>query len=444
MKAKGFIYILLLVAMGMVAMPSAAQSLKPEYKVKEYWNVTAPQKLLFPLYDTITISFIGDVMQHLPQVTTAKAVASKSKDSSALQTKSANVTITNQSTAIKAQSPKAALQSTTASSSAAPQYDYTNTFKYIEERIAEADYMVANMELTIGTPPYSGYPQFSSPPDIAIQAQKVGIDLFMMANNHIVDKGKKGLERTFSLYRQLGVQTVGVYENASAEEKDNPLIVNIKGVKFAFFNFTYDTNGIPVPAPYIVCQEDTAHIKKVVQRARAKGADFIIALPHWGLEYHLQQSKDQQKLAEYMLGLGVDAVVGGHPHVTQPVTVTAHGVSATYSLKYLKGTSASTSSSNSTSTTSGTSTSTRASTSTSTRPITAIFYSLGNYVSNMVRPKETQTGMFVTLRFVRNRLTLRTQMLTPEWFYTYCYRPGETLPDGTRSDDYIVMPLQGH
>lgn len=347
MKAKGFIFILLTFALGMT-MPTAAQS----------------QNQPFPLYDTITISFIGDIMQHLPQIAAAKAAAARTKATS--------------------------------------QHDYTNTFKYIEDRIAQADYMVANMELTIGTPPYTGYPQFSSPPEIAQQAQKVGIDLFMMANNHIADKGKKGLERTLALYNQLGVQRVGVYENAADEKRENPLIIEIKGVKFAFFNFTYDTNGLPVPAPYVVCQEDTAHIKEIVQRAKAAGADFIIALPHWGLEYHLQPSEAQKKLAEYMLNLGVNAIVGSHPHVTQPASVSSNSNAAT-----------------------------------------AIFYSLGNYVSNQSRPSQTQTGMFVSLRFVRNSLTRRTEMIAPEWFYTRCYRPGDTLPDGTRSDDYIVMPVQG-
>lgn len=348
-----------------------AQSEVPAFQVQTpKLQEPKPQRpkrtLVFPLYDTITISFIGDVMQHLPQIAAAKSAAAKS-------------------------------------GTATPKYDYTNTFKYIEDRIAEADYMVANIELTIGTPPYSGYPQFSAPPQIVEQAQRSGIDLFMMANNHIADKGAKGLKRTLELYRELGVQTVGVYENPEAEERENPLIVELKGVKFAFFNFTYDTNGLPVPAPYVVCQEDTAHIHHVVQRAKAAGADFIIALPHWGLEYHLKQSEQQTALAEYMLALGVDAIVGGHPHVTQPVTVAISG-------------------------------------STSTSKTTAIFYSLGNYVSNQSRPPQTQTGMFVTLRFRRNRLTGVTEMLQPLWFYTRCYRPGDRLPDGRIAEDYIVQP----
>lgn len=342
------------------------------------------RNMFFPLYDTITISFIGDVMQHTPQIRAAREVAKLLGDSS--------------------------------------QYNYSNTFKNIENMIVDCDYMVANMELTIGNPPYSGYPMFSSPPEIAHQAQKSGIDLFLLANNHIADKGAKGIEKTLALYRSLGVQTTGVYLNQEEEERSNPLIIDIKGVRFALFNFTYGTNGLIVPSPYIVCLEDTTHIKRVIERAKRKGADFIIALPHWGLEYHLQPSDGQKKLANYMFDLGVDAIVGGHPHVTQPIVIKTNGKDVTYTVKGDSEVVQIVESENISTTLDD--------------KKRVIFYSLGNYVSNQSKPTQTQIGMFATLRFRKNTLTGEKEMIAPKWVYTYCYRPGEYLPN-----DYVVTPL---
>ena len=347
MKFKLFIYIFILLAMGFATSSEAQGLWQPHLKI-QYNQQSPTQSIYFPLYDTITISFIGDVMQHMPQINSAKNAAKASekvkqtpdnqKDHIVITTgtttvssahaigtetttsttviNSAETTRTTEVTATRAAETTATNLKNISGSPI--QYDYTNTFKYMEKHISETDYMVANMELTIGVPPYSGYPMFSAPKEIAIQAQQAGIDIFMMANNHIADKGAKGLQRTLDFYKEIGVHTVGVYENKAAEEKSNPLIIDIKGVRFALFNFTYDTNGLPVPAPFVVCLEDTTHIQQVVKRAKAANADFIIALPHWGLEYHLQPSENQRKLVEFMFSLGVDAVVGSHPHVHHP------------------------------------------------------------------------------------------------------------------------------
>ena len=92
-------------------------------------------------------------------------------------------------------------------------YNYDNAFRFMEKDFKAADYMVANMEFTVGIKPYSGYPLFSAPPEIAAAAKQSGIDLFLMANNHIVDKFAKGLRSTIDRYNELGVATLGVYEN---------------------------------------------------------------------------------------------------------------------------------------------------------------------------------------------------------------------------------------
>ncbi len=306
------------------------------------------------LYDTVSISFVGDIMQHTPQISSALKEGGDST------------------------------------------YNYSNTFKYLEYYFEKSDYVVSNMEFTIGTKPYSGYPLFSAPPQIAQQAQKSGINIFLTANNHIADKGVKGLERTLDFYDNLKVDRVGTYRDKGEEEKNNPLIIEAKGIKFAIFNFTYGTNGMPEPKPYYICKQDSTHIKEVIKRAKEAGVDFIIAAPHWGEEYQLSPSKEQKDFAEMMFREGVNCIIGSHPHVPQKGYIDLND-NFLSSKEKDKG--------------------------------RIVFYSLGNYVSNQNEPPYTQIGMLVELRFVRNTLTKQVKMIAPKWFYTWCFRKGEYLSD---------------
>ena len=241
-------------------------------------DVELPKRDL-KLYDTVSITFIGDVMQHGRQLQSAL------KDG---------------------QSPNNPLS-----------YDYSLTFRHIEKKLKEADIAVANMEFPLAIPPYSGYPVFSAPESVAWQANESGIDLFLLANNHIVDKGKRGLLNTLDTYDQMEGRYIGAYRNPEEEMELNPVLYNIKGIRVAFINFTYGTNGFPVPEPCVVNLMDSTRVKETIGRAKMMGADMIVCAPHWGEEYSLKPSGNQKKWAKMLQREGVNIIIGGHPHVPQ-------------------------------------------------------------------------------------------------------------------------------
>lgn len=311
--------------------------------------------------DTVTISFTGDVMQHGAQIDAAlKKGGGKN-------------------------------------------YNYENAFKYVAPLFRQADYMVANMEFTVGTKPYTGYPCFSAPPEIASAAKNAGIDLFLMANNHICDKGATGFKNTIAAYSELQMPTLGAYRNKKQADTASVILVELKGMKFALFNYTYDTNGLPIPDPYYVNLQDSTEIKKHIRQAKAMGADIIIALPHWGIEYVLAPVAEQKQYAKMMFREGVNAIIGGHPHVPEEGYIYVkrqQGPMAKDSVENI------------------------------------VFYSMGNYISNMSRSGWTSTGMLITLSFTRDRGTGKVKMLMPDWKYLWCFRPGQY------TEDFSVVPIE--
>ena len=236
---------------------------------------------LLTVVDTLSILFMGDVMQHRQQLHSALIPGTDSTLSSS--------------------------------------YDYSSYFPHVQHFIDEADFTVANMEFCLGGPPYTGYPSFSAPEALAEEAAEAGIDLFLCANNHICDKGRRGLVSSLEKYEKIGVPVTGVYRDSLDEQKHNPYIAEIGGVRVAFINFTYGTNGIRVPEPFIVNMMDKEKVREAFVRAREMEADIIIALPHWGQEYTTVPDSRQREWAEFLLECGADAVIGSHPHVIQPV-----------------------------------------------------------------------------------------------------------------------------
>jgi len=230
-----------------------------------------------PSADTLTLMFIGDVMSHSPQVTAAKLADGT--------------------------------------------YDYAPCYRFLAPYIASADLCIANMEVPLAGEPYTGYPQFSCPDQMMSQLFDAGVDVFLTSNNHTCDKGAKGLRRTIHVMDSLGIPHVGTYLDSADFNRRNPLIIDKNGFRIAILNYTYGTNGIPAPKPFIVNLLDSASIARDVTRAKELEADFIVVMPHWGIEYERHQNKAQERFARYMYECGADMVVGGHPHVVQPITL---------------------------------------------------------------------------------------------------------------------------
>ena len=202
-------------------------------------------------------------------------------------------------------------------------YDYEPCFRYVREYIRSADLAIVNLEVTLAGPPYTGYPQFSSPRELAVAAKEAGFDIMTTANNHCMDRGKAGLERTLRVLDTLGIPHLGTYRDRDQREAEHPMIVNRNGIRLALLTYTYGTNGIPAVSPNVVNLIDTAEMARDLAVARLRGADFVITLIHWGIEYATKANREQEETARWLLEHGCDAVIGGHPHVVQNFTMDA-------------------------------------------------------------------------------------------------------------------------
>lgn len=202
-------------------------------------------------------------------------------------------------------------------------YSYAPCWRYIKGYIQSADLAVANFELTLAGPPYKGYPQFSSPDQVLVDAVEAGFDIFTTSNNHCMDGGKKGALRTLMVFDSLRVPHLGTYRNAAEHDKNHPLMVEKNGFKLAFLTYTYGTNGLPVAEPLVANLIDTAQIRADLQEAHRRGAEYVVTMIHWGIEYQTAANKQQEELAKFVLNNGSDIVIGGHPHVVQNATMDA-------------------------------------------------------------------------------------------------------------------------
>jgi poly-gamma-glutamate capsule biosynthesis protein CapA/YwtB (metallophosphatase superfamily) len=196
-------------------------------------------------------------------------------------------------------------------------FNYDDVFRYIKPAISEADIAVANFEVTLAGPPYMGYPQFSSPAELAVACRNAGIDYFVTANNHAADRGKTGIINTIHKLDSIGIPHTGTFLDSAARDSLSPLIINRNGTSIALLNYTYGTNGIKVPEPVIVNMLDKERITSDIKKAKNKNADIIILFLHWGTEYDTIPATSQTDLAEYFFSVGVDLVIGSHPHVLQ-------------------------------------------------------------------------------------------------------------------------------
>lgn len=206
-------------------------------------------------------------------------------------------------------------------------YDYTDCFKYIAPTIQEADYAVVNLEVPLGGgPDYTGYPCFSAPDSYAKALKDAGFDMFLTANNHCLDRKDKAARRTLTALDELEVDHIGTYHDAADREAKIPFIKDVNGIKIGFLNYTYGTNGIEPKEGAEVALIDTARMSKEIDMTRQAGAEIVCVAMHWGVEYVLLQNKNQEELADFLVRKGVDMIIGGHPHVIQPMKVVHNDV----------------------------------------------------------------------------------------------------------------------
>ena len=200
-------------------------------------------------------------------------------------------------------------------------YDYSDCFKHIKAEIEAADIAIANLEVTLGGRPYRGYPAFSAPDEFVYDVKEAGFDVLLTANNHCLDRGKRGLERTATLLDSLQIPFAGTYTDEKSRRMRYPLLIEKNGFRIALLAYTYGTNGLTPSPPNIVNYIDRKQMKDDILTARQMKPDAIIACMHWGLEYQSLPNASQKDLADWLINQGVDHVIGSHPHVLQPMEV---------------------------------------------------------------------------------------------------------------------------
>ncbi len=220
-------------------------------------------------------------------------------------------------------------------------YDFNPIFRYVKPYLEKADYCVANLEVSLGGTEnglqYSGYPLFNCPDSIVTAAKNMGADMLAVANNHTYDCGYNGFIRKIDVIKNEGLEYTGIAKN-QAEKLYN--IVDVKGIKIGILNYTYETpatgegnkaiNGILVDKKavnlinsfnYDKLDVFYSDIESKINLMKKDGADVIVVYPHWGTEYILEGNTYQKQMAQRMCDLGVDVIIGGHPHVVEPVEV---------------------------------------------------------------------------------------------------------------------------
>jgi len=199
------------------------------------------------------------------------------------------------------------------------EYCFSGYYKHIEHIVRRADYAVVNLETPTAGAPYSGYPCFNAPDSFAEELKKCGFDMLLTANNHTLDRRSRGANKTIKLLDSLQIDHIGTYESDDARRKIMPFVKDINGFRIGFLNYTYGTNGITADGNFTVDYINRDKIAADVASARKAGAELIVAALHWGTEYKLYPDNFQKSLAKYLSELGVEMIIGSHPHVVQPM-----------------------------------------------------------------------------------------------------------------------------
>lgn len=264
-------------------------------------------------------------------------------------------------------------------------FDFNPCFEQVKPWLEKADLMMGNLETTLtgSAVGYSGYPTFNSPDAYLKAIQAAGFDFLVTSNNHSMDKGEAGVLRTLSKLDEMGMPHTGTF--ASQADRDSVRVIEVKGMRLAVLNYTYGTNGIPLPAgkPWTVNLIDTALIRRDIAAARKTTAELVLVFYHFGDEYQRLPGAYQKAMVNHAIKCGADLIIGAHPHVIQPVD-------------YFK-------------------------TNGGRLDTGFVAYSLGNFISNQY-DRYKDAGLILNLELTRNKNTGSIRISDASYVSTWVYR----------------------
>lgn len=281
-------------------------------------------------------------------------------------------------------------------------YDFSPSFKYVENYVDDADISIANFEtVTAGSDiEYSGFPRFNTPEESVKAISEAGFDILVTANNHSLDQGKTGLINTIKTVDKYNMKNIGTYI-----DMENPILVEeVNGIKLGFLSYTYGFNGLDSELTedelsYMVNKIDEEMIKSDIEEAKRLKLDTIVIYIHWGNEYQSEANEHQIRLAREMLNWGADIILGSHPHVIQESEM----LNIDGKDKF-------------------------------------IIYSMGNFLSNQSESsmgnQYTEDGIMVNLEITKDEISNETKINKVEYIPTWVYR--------YREDDklkYEILPI---
>lgn len=229
-------------------------------------------------------------------------------------------------------------------------YNFDSIFQYVKSYSQAADFSVANLETTLcGTDngyAYAGNPKFNCPDAIVDSLKGAGFDMLLTANNHADDTSLVGYKRTLNVVREKGLDTLGTYLSADEQKWT---IEEVNGIKIGMVCYTYSDgfsqngypllnynevgeNGILNYFTYDKLPEFYTQLQGYLEKMKAAGAEATVVYLHWGEEYKWKTGEgpnaNQTAMAQKLCDMGVDVIVGGHPHVVQPVDLLTSGTDA--------------------------------------------------------------------------------------------------------------------
>ncbi len=310
-------------------------------------------------------------------------------------------------------------------------YDFSYIFPYITEYVSDADFAVANLETTLaGTAkPYQGNPMFNCPDEIVDAAKNAGFDMLLTANNHSYDSQQVGFERTIRTVREKGLLNLGTMLSG---EEPKFVVQEINGIKIGMIAYTYEDSAVgnSVPAlnynpmqaggyDIINCFRHAAPepfyaaLETQIAEMRQQGAEAIVLYIHWGQEYKLEPNSYQTSMAQRLCDLGVDVIIGGHPHVVEPVALLESTVDPNHR--------------------------------------TVCLYSMGNAVSNQrlgklksITTAHTEDGVLFSISFSKysdGTVYLEDASLIPTWVRAIDANGNTVVRDSATIRRYEILPL---